>query len=120
MLPVACTHVCAMSPVRTAAGGHTKILPRMPAAVSAVAFVNGAFNLIFATSLDGKIPSLPVFFMTRTELQNECPLNKSKSYASSAQTCGNVTCSKSVYLADLNRPEDSHLSRTKLPHLAVE
>ncbi|KAF5831259.1 hypothetical protein DUNSADRAFT_13366 [Dunaliella salina] len=60
-------------------GGHTKILPRMPAAVSAVAFVNGAFNLIFATSLDG-----------------------------------------SVYLADLNRPEDSHLSRTKLPHLAVE
>ncbi len=60
-------------------GGHTRILPRMPAPVTALAFVNGAPNLLFVTALDG-----------------------------------------SVYLADLNKPEDSHLSKTKLPHAAYE
>ncbi len=58
-------------------GGHTKILPRLPGPVTALAFVNGASNLLFVTSLDG-----------------------------------------SVYLADLNKPEDSHMSKTKLPHAA--
>ena len=51
----------------------------MPDAVTAVAFVNGAPNLLFATSQDG-----------------------------------------SVYLADLNKPEDSHLSKCKLPQAANE
>ncbi|KAL6754714.1 hypothetical protein V8C86DRAFT_312390 [Haematococcus lacustris] len=60
-------------------GGHTKILPRMPTGISALAFVNGVANLLFATSRDG-----------------------------------------SVYLADIARPEDSHMSKTKLPHMATE
>jgi len=60
-------------------GGHTRILPRMPAAVTALAFVNGVANLLMAASADG-----------------------------------------SVYLADLNRPEDSHMSKTKLPHACSE
>lgn len=67
-----------LSPLPTV-GGHTRILPRMPAGVTALAFVNGAPNLLMAASADG-----------------------------------------SVYLADINRPEDSHMSKTKLPHTCAE